>query len=137
VRGLAESQRIDFSLDAIANVEVVPVPPDNKLELRLRPWIIPIDRDFYLDLVQVWQHHFGGCDAPGCDLSEIYSNNIRIRTLFKDIPIPVRPSKRKPTLGLRQNMRMQCGRLLGLLLLTAKRAVNFIMRSSSSSGAKE
>lgn len=88
VRSLAPDKRIDFSLDAVSEVEVVPVPPDNKIDLRLRPWMNSDDQKFYLDFVQVWQYHFANFNSPGFDLLSIYSENERIRNLFRNISPP-------------------------------------------------
>lgn len=92
VRNLAPDQHVDFSLDALSNVEVVPVPPDNKVDLRLRPWMKLEDQMFYLDFVQVWQYHFANHVDPTFDLSCIYSRNERVRNLFSNIPPPKQPS---------------------------------------------
>ena len=88
VRRLDPNQHIDFSLDAVSEVEVVPVPPDNKIDLRLRPWMNVSDQTFYLDFVQVWQHHFAGYRDPNFDLESFYSKNERIRKLFQNISPP-------------------------------------------------
>jgi anaerobic magnesium-protoporphyrin IX monomethyl ester cyclase len=92
VRGLNPDQQIDFSLDALSNVEVVPVPPDNKVDLRLRPWMGPSDQEFYLDFVQVWQYHFANFQDPNFDLDSIYSRSKRIRNLFRNISPPIHES---------------------------------------------
>lgn len=93
VRGLGPDQHIDFSLDALSEVEVVPVPPDNKLDLRLRPWMSSEDQMFYLDLVQVWQYHFANYRDPDFDLSGIYARNAKVRNLFSNISPPKQPSR--------------------------------------------
>lgn len=85
---LTPEQHIDFSLDAVSEVEVVPVPPDNKVDLRLRPWMNHDDQIFYLDFVQVWQYHFANYRSPDFNLSNIYSKNRRIRELFHNIDPP-------------------------------------------------
>ena len=87
-RHLAPDQHIDFSLDAVSEVEVVPVPPDNKVDLRLRPWMNSDDQDFYLDFVQVWQYHFANYRDPNFDLDDIYLRNERVRNLFRNISPP-------------------------------------------------
>jgi anaerobic magnesium-protoporphyrin IX monomethyl ester cyclase len=88
VGSLSEGQHIEFSLDAVSEVEVVPVPPDNKIDLRLRPWMTFADKQFYLDLVQVWQYHFAHRDHPSLDLGYIYSRNERVRNLFRNVSLP-------------------------------------------------
>lgn len=93
VRNLGADQHIDFSLDALSNVEVVPVPPDNKIDLRLRPWMKPEDQMFYLDFVQVWQYHFANRVDPNFDLPCIYSRNERVRNLFRNISPPNQTSR--------------------------------------------
>lgn len=85
---LSQDQRIDFSLDAVAEVEVVPVPPDNKLDLRLRPWLSAADQAFYLDFVQVWQYHFAQRRTPDFDLPSLCARNKRVRDLFAGISPP-------------------------------------------------
>lgn len=88
VRNLGEKNTIEFSLEAMSDVEVVPVPPDNKLDLRLRPWMTLDDQIFYLDFVNVWQYHFAHHRDPDFNLLAIYARNERIRKLFADIPQP-------------------------------------------------
>ena len=85
---LAPDQHIEYSLEAVSEVEVVPVPPDNKIDLRLRPWMNSDDQTFYLDFVQVWQYHFANYRDPEFDLSSIYSRNERVRNLFANISPP-------------------------------------------------
>jgi len=87
-RRLPPDQHINFSLDAVSEVEVVPVPPDNKVDLRLRPWMTADDQIFYLDFVQVWQYHFANYRNPNFNLSSIYSKNERVRNLFHNISAP-------------------------------------------------
>lgn len=88
VKRLDPDKHINFSLDALSEVEVVPVPPDNKIDLRLRPWMNSEDQVFYLDFVQVWQYHFANRQDPNFDLSSIFSRNERVRNLFSNISPP-------------------------------------------------
>jgi radical SAM superfamily enzyme YgiQ (UPF0313 family) len=85
---LDPDQHIEYSLDAVSEVEVVPVPPDNKIDLRLRPWMNSDDQIFYLDFVQVWQYHFANYRNSKFDLTSIYSKNERVRNLFQGISLP-------------------------------------------------
>ena len=85
---LKPDQHIEYSLDAVSEVEVVPVPPDNKIDLRLRPWMNAEDQEFYLDFVQVWQYHFANHRAPEFNVAGIYKKNERIRNLFDGIGHP-------------------------------------------------
>lgn len=101
-RRLGPIHNIDFSLDAVSEVEVVPVPPDNKVDLRLRPWMSAEDQSFYLDFVQVWQYHFANFRNPIFDIESIYSKNERIQNLFRDIA-PPKHSLENP--GLRQRFK--------------------------------
>lgn len=90
---LTSDQHTYFSLDTMSEVEVVPVPPDNRLDLRLRPWMTADDQTFYLDFVQVWQYHFANYRNPNFDLSRIYQKNQRIKDLFHKIKPPqIKPS---------------------------------------------
>ena len=88
VKSLGADHKIEFSIDAMSDVEVVPVPPDNKLDLRLRPWMTKDDQEFYLDFVEVWQYHFANHRNPDFDLTDVYSRNDRVRNLFVNIPPP-------------------------------------------------
>lgn len=114
VSQLGPDNHIEFTLDALSEVEVVPVPPDNKLDLRLRPWMSNEDRSFYLDFVQVWQYHFAHHEDPGFDLSRIYAGNERVRSLFRNIAPPCRPA-RIPGLyeRLKLNIRHLLDRFMG------------------------
>ena len=94
VRRLGPENKIDFSLDAVSKVEVVPVPPDNRLDLRLRPWMNKEDQTFYLDFVLVWQHYFAGFQTVTFDPQSIFNKNDRIASLFKDISPPKNSSNR-------------------------------------------
>lgn len=111
VAHLGPGRQIDFSLGALSDVEVVPVPPDNKLDLRLRPWMTSGDQAFYLDFVQVWQYHFANHRDPHFDISAMYARNVRVRKLFCDIP-PPQPVKVPITRKLVSSLKLKVGNLL-------------------------
>lgn len=113
VRGLRSDQQIDFSLEALSDVEVVPVPPDNKIDLRLRPWMNPDDQTFYLDFVQVWQHHFANLRDPDFNLESIYSRSKRIRNLFRNISPPVHEEKSSRFTSFFKGLKSRGGKFLG------------------------
>jgi FkbM family methyltransferase len=88
---------VDFSIDSIASIEVVPVLPDDTIDLRLRPWMKPADVPFYLNFVKVWQYHFDRQRFreahPDFDLAACYARDARVRNMFRDIyPDPVKGS---------------------------------------------
>ncbi len=92
VNGNGLRGKIDFSLAVVGNVEVIPVFPNNKIELRLRPWMSEEDRTFYLDFVPVWFSHFGmkrDRRLTAGQVGEVYARSPRIRRLFEGINLPV------------------------------------------------
>lgn len=125
VRGINSSQPIDFSLEALSNVEVVPVPPDNKIDLRLRPWMDADNQAFYLDFTQVWQYHFAHYDDPSFNLSDIYSRNKRVERLFRNVSPPAPASHDAdvpPTISSQDSSNIK---KIHVIKLKAQQAINF------------
>jgi len=84
--------KIEFSLDALSTVEMVPVPPDDKIDLRLRPWMDDSDAAFYRALAQVWFYYFSRDFRnrnPAFSPDRFFSRNRRLAALFEGIEAPV------------------------------------------------
>lgn len=88
ISNLPDGGDIDFSLEVTQNAEVIPVPPNQKLDLRLRPWMNEHDKAFYLNLTPVFLAHFARrtLSPEVMELARsVYSRSSRIKALFRDV----------------------------------------------------
>lgn len=90
VRHLDLGGPIPFSLDTLSQVDFAPnrsrvLVPD------LHPWLSHADREFYLDLVQIWFYHFDHVVRADQDIpvGEIVDRDARIARLFAAVHEPV------------------------------------------------
>ena len=83
--------KIEFSLDALSTVEIVPVPPDDTIDLRLRPWMNESDAEFYRALAQLWFYYFGRDfrrKNPEFSPEDFFAKSPRLAPLFEGIDSP-------------------------------------------------
>ncbi len=91
-------EKIDFSLDALANVEVVPVPPDDVIDLRLRPWMDGVSAAFYRQLALTWLYYFTPdfrMRHPDYSPADSFAENPRLKRLFDGILTPQEVTEKK------------------------------------------
>ena len=81
--------RIEFTADNLSKVDFSP-NRSKYLAPELRPWMQQEDIEFIVDLTQAWFYHFDYHvrNSQHIDMPSIYSRNIRVAHLFKDIPFP-------------------------------------------------
>ncbi|WP_027388947.1 B12-binding domain-containing radical SAM protein [Chrysiogenes arsenatis] len=85
-----QKEGIDFSLAVLSRVEVVPVPPTNFIDLRMRPWMTDDDSEFYLALTQLWLYYFTNqfrITFKDFDPQEILSAFPRLKRLFSGLTL--------------------------------------------------
>ena len=82
-------ERMPFSLDTLSEVDITP-NRSRILEADLHPWMTAEDREFYLDLIQLWFYHFDHVVRADQDIAvdEIVARSPRLRSLFASVPLP-------------------------------------------------
>ena len=50
--------KIEFTLDNLAGVEVIPAPPTDQIDIKIRPWMSEDDASFYKALTVAWLYNF-------------------------------------------------------------------------------
>ena len=80
------SDKIDFTFNSLSGVEVIPIPPTDGIDLKLRPWMNAADTDFYKALAMAWLYTF----VPqyrrkhsDLNLEQLFANSTRLSNLFK------------------------------------------------------
>ncbi|WP_265823252.1 B12-binding domain-containing radical SAM protein [Geovibrio ferrireducens] len=75
--------KLDFAFENMSDVEVVPVPPNDMINLQIRPWMTGDMAEFYKNLAEVWLYHFGSKKNKGnYSLENAYKNHSKIKELF-------------------------------------------------------
>jgi radical SAM superfamily enzyme YgiQ (UPF0313 family) len=82
-------ERMPFSLGTLSEVDITP-NRSRILEADLHPWMTAEDREFYLDLIQLWFYHFDHVVRVDQDIAvdEIMARSARLRSLFASVPPP-------------------------------------------------